>query len=336
MRVVIKDVAYYLPTQIVTNDDLLKENPDWKMDLIRARSGVEQRHIAKKNETALDLSLSACQQLFLKNEELFDQVDGLICCTQSPDYIMPPNACILHKALDLSENVFAFDFNLACSGYVYGLALAQGLIHAGTAKHILFVTADTYSKYIHEQDRSARSLFGDGAAVSWLTISESTRGIIDIQCSTAGKDYEKFMIPAGACRMPASPETCLSDLDDNGNVRTLENIHMDGMGVLVFVNSKVPKQIRSLLERNNLSINEIDLFIFHQASKMALESLTRLLKIPSEKVFNNLSKIGNTVSASIPIALKMALREGVAKPGDKVLLCGFGVGLSWGSAIIEI
>jgi 3-oxoacyl-[acyl-carrier-protein] synthase-3 len=238
--------------------------------------------------------------------------------------------------LDLPENVFAFDFNMACSGYIYGLSLAQGLIFSGITKNILLVNADTYSKYIHKQDRSARVIFGDGAAVSWITASDSTQGIIDIQCSTSGKYYDKFIIPAGGCRMPKSRETAIPKTYNNGNVRTPENIYMDGMAILEFVNSKVPRQIRSILALNAMTIDQIDLLIFHQASKIALDFLTRILKIKPEKTFRNIRDIGNTVSASIPIALKDALESGKVSRGNKVLLSGFGAGLSWGSVIMEI
>lgn len=336
MKAKIKDIAYYLPERIVTNKELHKENPDWDINLLEERVGVLKRHIARDNETALDLSFQACSKLFSENKDAQGKIDGIIFCTQSPDYIMPPNACILHKMLDLGEDVFAFDFNLACSGYIYGLALAQGLIYSGIGKNILLVNADTYSKYINKQDRSVRMLFGDGAAASWITSADSTAGIIDIQCSTSGKDYQKFIIPAGGCRMPKSSKTALLTVDDSGNVRSPENIHMDGMGIMVFVNSKVPQQIQSILARNRLKLKDIDLFIFHQASKVALDSLVRLLGIKPEKTYQNLHRVGNTVSASIPIVLKEALESGAVSQGEKVLLSGFGVGLSWGSAIIEI
>ena len=336
MRVKIRDIAYYLPERIATNEMLHQENPSWDLERIEERAGVTQRHTAYDNETALDLAFRACKNLFSKSESAPTKIDGIIFCTQSPDYIMPPNSCILHKKLDLPDEVFAFDFNLACSGYVYGLALSQALILSGVATNILLVNADTYTKYINKQDRSARVLFGDGAAVSWITVSKSTQGIIDIQCSTSGRDYEKFMIPAGGCRMPKSWETAVPKTYDSGNVRTLENIHMDGMGILAFVNSKVPKQIRSILARNKLTIEDIDLFIFHQASKIALDSLTRLLEINPEKIYRNLHEVGNTVSASIPIALEQAIGNARVFRGDRILLSGFGVGLSWGTAIIEI
>ncbi len=198
------------------------------------------------------------------------------------------------------------------------------------------MNADTYSRYINKKDRSVSALFGDGAAVSWITTSNSTQGIIDIQCSTSGRYYDKFIIPAGGCRMPKSTETAIPKIDDSGNVRALENIHMDGMAILAFVNSRVPKQIQQILARNKLTIDDIDFFVFHQASKIALDALMLLLRIKPEKTYHNLHKVGNTVSASIPIALKDALDSGKVSIGDKVILSGFGVGLSWGTAIIEI
>ena len=336
MRVKIKDISYHLPECVVTNEELHRENPSWDMNIVEERSGVVTRHIVKENETSLDIAVKACEYLLSRNDDLKGKIDGIIFCTESPDYILPPNSCILHKILDLPEDVLAFDFNLACSGYVYGLALAQGLIFSNMAKNILLVTAETYSKYIHTRDRSSRVLFGDGAAVSWITASDSTQGIIDIQCSTSGKNYKKFIIPAGGHRMPLSEETSIANTDKNGNVRTLENIYMDGMGILTFVKLKVPKQVRSILSRNNLTTDQIDLFVFHQASKMVLDALTRSLRLGEEKVYRNVHKVGNTVSASIPIALKNALDDGLASRGSKILISGFGVGLSLGTAIIEM
>jgi 3-oxoacyl-[acyl-carrier-protein] synthase III len=335
LSIIIKDIACHLPSNKVSNSDLHKENPDWNMNQVQERSGVYERYISDEDETALDLAIIACNKLLSKNCDLAEQVDGLIFCTQSPDHIMPPNACILHDRLGFPENVLAFDFNLACSGYIYGLAIARGLIESGQLNNILLVNADTYSKYINKKDRSARALFGDGAAVSWITHSNSEAGIVDSQCATFGKGYDKFIIPAGGLRKPKSNETGIPVTDSSNNLRTQENIYMDGMAVWTFINSKVPKQIKQLLSRNNLGISEIDMFIFHQASKMTLDSLVQRLKIPNKKVFSNLSGIGNTVSASIPFALKGALDANLVQPGHKVILSGFGAGLSWGTVLIN-
>jgi 3-oxoacyl-[acyl-carrier-protein] synthase III len=331
----IKDIAYCLPENIVTNQDLQEENPAWDMQLLEARTGVIKRHIVREDETTLDMAIKACRNLLSKREGFRNEINGLIFCTQSQDHIIPSNSFIVHKELQLQENVFAFDFNMACSGYIYGLALTQGLIQSGFADHILLITGDTYSKYIHRKDRSARVLFGDAAAVTRIGAESPDKGVIDILCETSGKHYDKFIIPAGGCRNPTSAETSIPMKDKSGNVRTAENIFMDGMGVLGFINTHVPKQIRKILERNGLTLDEIDLFVFHQSSKISLDSLERLLGIDHDKVFRNIREIGNTVSASIPIAIKDAMVNGKIESGHTVLISGFGAGLSWGTAIVR-
>lgn len=310
------------------------EHPHWEMHRIEEKAGVKNRFIAKSDETALDLAFEACKKLFADNNEL-DGVDTLIFCTQSQDYVMPPNSTILHKLLNLPDAVLAFDFNLACSGYIYGLAMAQSLLLSGMRKKVLLVTGDTYSKFINNRDRSARVLFGDGASASLIVADDSPEGILDIDCQTSGAGYDKFIIPAGGCRLPKSAETAIPYEDKSGNFRTQEEIHMNGMGILSFVTTKVPPHVKMILERNNLTIDDIDLFVFHQASKMALDSLGRLLDIPEEKLFRNIHEVGNVVSTSVPVALKHALDEGKIKKGDKVIACGFGVGLSWATTLLQ-
>lgn len=331
----IQSIAYALPERVLTNEQLHRDHPNWNMELTAARTGVTSRHIARDGETALDLALAASNKLLTESGLKPEAIDGLIFCTQSPDYIMPPNSCVLHKALELREDVFAYDFNLACSGFVYGLAMANGWIASGMAKNILLVTGDTYSRYIHPEDRGARVLFGDGASATWIKPTDDSTHLVDILCSTGGAKYESFIIPAGGCRTPKSPETSIPKADNSGNQRSAENIHMDGMGILVFVNTKVPAQIRTLLIRNALSIEDIDYWVFHQASSLALDTLCKNLGLPEEKVFRNLETIGNTVSSSIPIALRDAMDQGKIKKGQKVVLSGFGVGLSWSSAIYQ-
>lgn len=334
--IAIADITYRLPELAVTNDALAQAFPSWDMAIVEERAGVKKRHVAREGETALDLALAACHDLFARNPGARERVDALLFCTQSPDYIMPPNSAVLHGLLDLPERVFALDYNLACSGFPYGLAMAQGLAAAGLARNVLLVTADTYSKYIHPQDRSARVLFGDAAAATWLEAAPDGGCLLAVQCASWGKAYDKFIIPAGGCRRPRSPETSLPITDDSGNVRTLENIHMDGMGILKFVNTRVAAQVRSVLAQSRLGIADIALFVFHQASKLALDALARQLHLPDEKVFRNIDQVGNTVSASIPIALKEAWDRGLVARGDRILLSGFGVGLSWSTAIIRL
>ena len=332
--ITIERIEYHLPSCVITNDALQRANPDWDVEKLADKAGVFTRHIARNGETAFDLASAACEKLLAADQALRDSIDGIVFCTQSPDYVMPSNAFLLHRHLNLRESVFAFDFNLACSGFVYGLAIAQGFIATALAKNILLVTADTYSKYIHPRDRSARMLFGDGAAACLITKTRSV-GMIDVVLSSSGKDYGCFYIPAGGCRVPKSAATAVDEVDAGGNTRTAETIHMNGFGVWKFIASTVPKQITDILARNSFSTSAIDLYVFHQASKLTVNSLVKALKLDAGKVFNNIDRVGNLVSASIPVALKDAESAGRLKRGDLVLLSGFGVGLSWATAILR-
>ena len=335
MNVKISAIEYYLPETIVTNSDLHNENPDWDMANIAIKSGVSQRHIAAGDETAFDLAAKAADKLFAYGKHDKDEIDAVIFCTQSPDYIMPSNAFLLHGYLGLKDEVLAFDYNLACSGYIYGLTIARALILAGTTRNVLLVTGDTYSKYINKKDRTTRVLFGDGAAVSLLTATDDDEGIMDVMLATSGKHYQTFFVPAGGCRLPHSTTTAIEEVDSSNNVRSKNDIYMDGMAVWSFIQSTVPKQIRALLARNSLGIGDIDQYVFHQASKLTLDSLVKALRIDPNKAYIDLASTGNLVSSSVPIALKNALLAGDIKRCTTVLISGFGVGLSWGSMLIK-
>lgn len=333
MSLIIKSIEYYLPEKIVTNEDLQKENPKWNLEKVAEKSGVYQRHIAGNKETAYDLSIKACEKLFRSYDK--HNIDGIIYCTQSPDYIMPSNSFLIHNYFDLKENVLAYDFNHACTGYIYGLAMANAFIKAGMAKEILLVNADTYSKYINLKDRSTRVLFGDGAAVTIVKAVNEQKGIIDIKLESYGAGYNKFWIPAGGLRSPKSDETSIEVENDRGNIRSQNDIEMDGFNVWSFINSVVPKQVNGVLKKNNLEKSNIDQYIFHQASKMTIESIMRLMKLNENKVHINIRDKGNTVSASIPIALKDAIGCGKVCRGSTLVLSGFGVGLSYGTILME-
>lgn len=329
------DVTYALPGLELTNERLAQEHPDWNLERLGRRTGVDARRIAAQDETALDLAAEACRKLFAAHPEAHETIDAVLFCTQSPDYVMPPNSALLHAELELPESVFALDFSLACSGYPYGLAMARGLAAAGTAGSILLVTGDTYSRYINPGDRSARVLFGDGAAVTWL-VSSDEPGVQDVTAGTVGSENAAFRVPAGGCRVPHSAETAEPHTDAFGNTRSQEDLHMNGRAVLEFVRRVVPPDVRSLLSRNGLSVEDVDQFVFHQASALALDLIESELGIAPGRSYRNLARVGNTVSSSIPMALADALREGVVSKGDLVVLSGFGVGLSFGSALVRI
>ena len=334
MNAKITDIAFCVAGRALTNEALAVEHPEWDMESVVKRTGVETRYLAETGETALDLAEKACLKLFERHDR--GEVDAVLFCTQTPDHVMPPNACILHGRLGLREDAIAFDFTLACSGFVYGLGIAQGYIRSGLARRILLVNADTYSRLINPGDRSTRTLFSDAASATLVDAGKESEGFLAASFATDGSKHGSFIVPAGGQRQPLSPDTQKVTIDKSGNVLSPENIQMKGMDILVFVNSKVPKQINALMLSSGLSVGEIDWFVFHQASKVALDSLVRLLKLPSDKVLRRLEDIGNTVSASIPITLQSYIDTGVVKRGDTILISGFGVGLSWASAIIRL
>ena len=335
-RVRIEAIEYALPQRIETNDDLAREHPEWGFDRLEARTGVLARHIAGAEETALDLAHLACGKMFSENDLVRAEIDAIIFCTETPDYQIPQNSALLHARLDLPPSVLSFDINLGCSGYPYGLEICRSLIVSGVAHNVLFATADTYSRLIHPGDRATRVLFGDGGAVTLLGSSTEDSGIIDTALATAGKEYERFIVRAGGARTPRTSATAQTKQDRSGNTRSSENIEMDGFGVLAFFNSVVPAAVNDLLSRNKISVGDVDAFVFHQASAAALDSLQRQLKISDDTMIRDMADTGNLVSASIPVALKRAQMRGEISQGDLVVLCGFGVGLSWGTTLLRI
>lgn len=309
-------VEYYLPENILTNEDIALEFPEWSAEKIKTKIGVESRHIAGKSETALDLAYEASKKLFENYDK--EKIDFILFCTQSPDYFLPTTACILQDRLGLSKSIGALDFNLGCSGFVYGLTLAKGLIATGIAKTILLVTAETYSKFIDKNDKSNRTIFGDGAAVTVIEKDDSKK---DYQFSvgTDGSGFSNLIVENGASR----------------NKEEKPTLFMKGPKIFTFAVENIPTVINDTLVKNKMKLDDIDLFVFHQASSYMLNYLKNLCNIPDEKFFMEMKDIGNTVSASIPIALKLASNKGKIKKGDKVMVVGFGVGYSWGAGILE-
>ncbi len=331
-RAKILGIDYVLPSNRVTNDMLDKLHPAWQMEQVALRTGVLERRWCAPGETALDLAVTACRKVIDRVGPKPNEIDAILFCTQSPDYIMPPNACLLQSKLGLGTEIAAFDFSLACSGYIYGLYIAKALIESGQARNVLLATAETYSKHMNPDDRGPITLFGDGAAATLLGLGES--GLESVVVGTDGRGAETFMIPAGGARLPLSGETRVAKEDPSGNLRSAEDIYMNGGEVLDFVKRDIPGMIRSVLKREGCDFQDIDLAVFHQASKVTLDFLNRALHIPPEKQFSNIALVGNTVSASIPIALRDAELQGVLTSGMRVVIAGFGVGLSWGGCVL--
>lgn len=325
-------VEYALPERVVTNDELAALHPEWKLQHVARRTGVFSRRWCGPDETALDLAEQACAALERRSPGLIGASDAILFCTQTPDHWMPPNACLLQARLGLPRSTAALDFSLACSGYVYGLYLGYALLSSRSARQVLLVAAETYSKWMHPDDRGPMTLFGDGASVSVLAAGGSAPTRFSL--GTDGRGATAFCVPAGGARTPRSASTSVPSLDRSGNVRTAEHLMMDGAAVLDFVKAEVPLAVAEYLRSMESSIADVDLVILHQASQVALDYLHQALQVPESKRFTNLGAIGNTVSASLPIALRDAELAGALRPGMRVLLVGFGVGLSWGITLI--
>jgi 3-oxoacyl-[acyl-carrier-protein] synthase III len=325
-------IEYYLPEKILTNSKLEDMFSDYSGQQIEDKVGIKERHIAGDDETALDLAQIAAEKVFQK----FDRnlIDYILLCTQSPDYFIPTSACILQNRLGLRTDIGALDYNLGCSGFIYGLSLAKGLITSGIAQNILLLTSETYSKHIHPKDRSNLSIFGDGAAATIISQSEKEK-IFDFVLGTDGKGYKNLIVPNGGMRNRYQ-ENAGEKIETNGCIRTDNNLFMNGPEIFNFTISIIPETIDKVLKKNRLELKEIDYVIFHQANSFMLEHLRKKMKIPREKFYNNIEKTGNTVSATIPIALRNSIEQQIIKEGDIVLLVGFGVGYSWGGTIIEI
>lgn len=329
-------IDYYLPERVETNDDLGRENSAWQMDRFESKCGISSRRIAAPDETASDMGFLAAQKLLGRQLVPADEIDFLLYCTQSPDHFLPSSACILQDRLGLKNEIGALDFNLGCSGYVYGLYLAKQFVETGAARNVLLITADTYTKYIHPQDRSVRPIFGDGAAATLIGNAPDGKGLIgDFVLGTDGAGAKNLIVPSGAMRLPRSEETSRETTDIVGCVRSKNNLFMDGMALMSFAVTTVPKAIDGLLIKTGLSLEEIDWFVYHQANLFMMKHLAEASQIPWEKMVFSMKDIGNTVSASIPIAMARYLDEGKIVPGQKLALVGFGVGYSWGACIVE-
>jgi 3-oxoacyl-[acyl-carrier-protein] synthase-3 len=263
-------------------------------------------------------------------------VDYLLLCTQSPDYFLPTTACILQDKLGIPTRAGALDFNLGCSGYVYGLGLAKALIETDQAQGVLLITAETYSKFMHPGDKSVRTLFGDaGAATLVRGVAGDEESIGPFVYGTDGSGGGNLIVPTGGMRRRTAPADEEPSVDADGNVRTSANLYMNGPEIFIFTLRAVPKLVQELLSRSEKELADIDLFVFHQANLYMLEHLRKKLKIPAEKFFVGMRECGNTVSCTIPIALKQAAGQGRLRAGDLVMLVGFGVGYSWGATLVR-
>lgn len=327
----IKALSYYLPDKVVTNEELVKEFPEWSVDKVAQKVGVDSRHLAAKNETAGDMAEKAARKLFDEYKIDTKSIDFLMLCTQSPDYFLPSTACILQDRLGIPISAGAFDYNLGCSGCIYGMAVAKGLIAGGIAKNVLLLTAETYNKYLHPSDKSNRSIFGDGAAACLI----STDGFAEIGefvLGTDGSGANHLIVKTGASRQKSATGKFVED--DEGHIWYDDNLYMNGGAIFNFTLDAVPVMIQDILIKNGLEKDQINYYVFHQANKFMLNTIRKVCVLSKDKFYVNLTNTGNTVSSTVLIGLKDCLDDKIIKSGDKVMIAGFGVGLSWGGSIL--
>jgi 3-oxoacyl-[acyl-carrier-protein] synthase III len=327
MHACISAIEFYLPEGTLTNEELARDFPLLSSEKIFQKTGILRRHIAGPSETAVDMAVAAAERLFSKDHLRPADVDFVILCTQSPDFYLPSSACLIQDRLGIPKSSGSFDINQGCSGFIYGLAAARGLIETGCAERVLLLTADTYTKLIRKNDWGVRSLFSDGAAATLISRMPSRPGakpfIGPFTFGTDGAGADRLIVRTGGFRNPVSPGSDAPSLE------------MNGPAIFSFVLDQVPKAVGTLMEKDGTCISEVDLFVFHQASSIVLDSLRRTMRIPPERFFVNIADHGNLVSSTIPVALCDAHARGLILPSDTILLSGYGVGLSWGATLIR-
>jgi 3-oxoacyl-[acyl-carrier-protein] synthase-3 len=319
-------ISIHFPERCETNQQLQAQFPEWDIPLIEEKTGIQSRYIAAPNETAADLAVCACEKLFAEHNVDRASIDFVLLCTQTPDYPLPTTACLLQSRLGLRSSCGAIDFNLGCSGFVYGLALAEGLIQAGAAKRILLITAETYSKYIDADDRSLRTIFGDAAAATLISASEN-RSLEAFQFGTDGSGADTLLVNEGGARAAADA------IKPRHRKRWKSRLYMDGPSLMSFTVVAVPKLIEEILELARLSMADIDLFLLHQATHKMLAQMQARLAVNDDRLPIRLAQCGNTVSSTLPILISQLRQTGRIQPGKPNLLVGFGVGWSWAGCV---
>lgn len=326
MKAYITKIEYYLPEKVEENE----------LGRLRKKTGIERRHICGDDETAADLAYKAAEKLFADGVDK-SSIEYVILCTQSPDYYLPTTACILQDRLGLNISCGAIDYNLGCSGYIYGLGLAKGLIESGQVKNVLLLTAETYSKYIHPNDGTVRPLFGDAATATLITaVDTELDGIKGLTYGTDGSGAGKLIVPVGGMRQRHENTDVKEITDQYGNFRTNINLYMDGAGIMDFALEHVPDLVDEVLAKTKLTKSDVDYYVFHQANKFMLKYLREKCGLGDYPYWNDVTNYGNTVSNSIPIALKDMLEVRLSNNMKNIMIAGFGVGLSYGGAIIDL
>jgi 3-oxoacyl-[acyl-carrier-protein] synthase-3 len=331
----IKAVAKFLPDLELTNESLSLEFPEWNVEKIRQKTGIATRHIAGPNEYSSSMGFEAVKKLLLEFSLNPLEIDTLLVVTQTPDFMLPGIAPMIHDALEMRADTGAFDINVGCSGYVYGLGIAKGLIESDQAKNVVLVTSDSYSKLLNPADKSVRTIFGDGATATWISSDGAANSITGFTYGTDGSGAEHLLVPTGGLRNGEKLSPKSSALI-RGFPPGPFDLFMNGPEIFKFTIRVVEQTLLEVLKKSKLSKDEVDFFVFHQANAFMLEHLVRKLDLPSEKAPILMKHWGNTVSGTIPMALTELTDSGRITAGTKLVLIGFGVGFSWAGASVVL
>ncbi|MBX3413924.1 MAG: ketoacyl-ACP synthase III [Pirellulales bacterium] len=319
-------IAVHLPVAVETNEQLKAENPRWDVDLIYEKVGIRKRHIAAPGECASDLGVAAAEKLFADYDIDRSTIDFLLLCTQTPDYPLPTTACLMQDRLGLPTHCGALDFNLGCSGFVYGLSLADGLIRSGAARRVLLVTAETYSRYITPDDRSLRTIFSDGAAATLIEAADEP-SLEGFCFGTDGRGADMLIVNRGGARPTEQA------IKPRGRQRWDSSLYMDGVNLIAITLETIPAMVERVLELSHRQGSDVDFFIMHQATRLMLEQLRQRIGIEPERLPIVLDQYGNTVSSTVPIVIQQLRADGLLTPGKRSILIGFGVGYSWAGCL---
>lgn len=330
----VKAVSACVPKKVRFNKDLTYLIPPEEIDKVINSIGIEERRYADQNTTASDLCEKAARQIIKDNNIKVAEIDALIFVSQTSDYHQPATAPLLQYKLGIPNTCLSFDINLACSGYVYGLATAFSFAQQESIRNVLLLVGETMSKTVSQNDKVSTPLFGDAGTATLICKGDFGESIFSLHSDGAGSDVIKMKY--GGYRHPSCPEGFIEYSDDEGNTRSGEQFYMNGLDVFNFGMSVEPKDIKNLIKEAGISPDELDLLVYHQANRFMTDFFSKKLKISSDKTPYSLKKYGNTSSASIPLTISSEMADGNYKNREKSILTGFGAGLSWASVFLNL
>lgn len=322
MTVYLRGLTYHLPDRIVSNEDLVRLNPTWDANSLFRKTGIRSRHVAAPDETSVDFAELAGRKLIVETGIDPREIDVLMFCTQTPDYLIPASSCLLQDRLGLSTHCGVFDFNLGCSGFTYGLWLARALIESNSSRNVLLLVGDTLSRECAAGDQVTVPIFGDGAGAALLT-EKPAGALAEVGPSVVGTDgrgWQHLKIQGGGSRCPAEGR----------------HIDMNGAEIFNFTLTSVAEAIGQLLAKLNMTWDQVDRYLLHQANGFILETLRKRMKLSAERCPIDVSETGNTSCASLPVLLRRCLDRGDVAAGHQCILAGYGVGYSWAITFLRI